>query len=77
MVSHFERNGYQMSDKQIADTFNNYFRYIAQAIVNYIKNESTKDSSYYLNKQINSPFKINNVDEEAVKKNNIQFNHKT
>ena len=51
-----------------ADTFNNYFTNIAQAIVSYIENESTKVFSYYLNKQINSPFKINNVDEEAVKK---------
>ena len=54
---HFEDN---------ADTFNNYFTNIAQTIVNYIKNEGTKDFSYYLNRQIHSTFKINNVDEEAV-----------
>ena len=65
----FEANGNQMSDKQkIADTFNNYFTNIAQTIVNYIKYEGTKDFSYYLNRQIHSSFKINNVDEEAVKK---------
>ena len=47
-------------------SFNNYFRNIAQTIVNDIKHEGTKDFSYYLNRQINSTFKINNVDEEAV-----------
>ena len=58
-----------MSDiKKIADTFNNYFTNIAQTIVNDIKYEGTKDFSYYLNRQIHSSFKINNVDEEAVKK---------
>ena len=64
----FEDNGNQMLDKQkIADTFNNYFTNIAQTIVNDIKYEETKDFSYYLNRQIHSTFKINNVDEEAVK----------
>ena len=58
-----------MSDKQnIADLFNNYFTNIAQTILNYIKlGEGTKDFSYYLNRQIHSTFKINDVDEEAVK----------
>ena len=50
-----------------ADTFNNYFTNIAQTIVNDIEYEGTKDFSYYLNRQIHSTFKINNVDEEAVK----------
>ena len=54
---HFEYN---------ADTFNNYFTNIAQTIVNDIKHEGTKLFSYYLNRQIHSTFKINNVDEEAV-----------
>ena len=65
---HFEDNGNQMFDKQkIADKFNNYFTNVAQTIVNDIKYEGTKDFSYYLNRQIHSTFKINNVDEEAVK----------
>ena len=55
-------------NKKIADTFNNYFTNIAQTIVNDIKYEGTKDFSYYLNRQIHSTFKINNIDEEAVKK---------
>ena len=54
--------------KTIADTFNNYFTNIAQIIVNDIKYEGTKDFSYYLIRLICSTFKINNVDEEAVKK---------
>ena len=55
-----------MLDKpKIADTFNNYFTNIAQTIVNDIKYEGTKDFNYYLNRH--STFKINNVDEEAVK----------
>ena len=59
----------RMADKQkIADTINNYFTNIAQTIVNDIKYEGTKDFSYYLNRQIHSSFKINNIDEEAVKK---------
>ena len=59
-------NGNQMLDKpKIADTFNNYFSNIAQTIVNDIKYEGTKDFNYYLNRH--STFKINNVDEEAVK----------
>ena len=33
-----------------------------------IKYEVTNDFIYYLNRQIHSTFKINNVDEEAVKK---------
>ena len=40
---------------------------VAQTIVNDIKYEGTKDFSYYLNRQIHPTFKINNVDEEAVK----------
>ena len=57
-----------MLDKQkIADTFNNYFKKIAQTIINDINYEGTKYFSYYLNTQIHSTFKINNVDEEAVK----------
>ena len=56
-----------MLDKKNADTFNNYFTNIAQTIVNDIKYERTKDFSYYLNRQIHSTFKIDNVDEEAVK----------
>ena len=57
-----------MFDKQnIADTFNNYFTNISQTIVNEIKYEGTKYFSYYLNRQIQSTFKINNVDEEAIK----------
>jgi metal-dependent amidase/aminoacylase/carboxypeptidase family protein len=65
---HFEDNGNQMLDKQkIADTFNNYFTNIAQTIVNDIKYKGTKDFSYYLNRQIHSTYKINNVAEEAVK----------
>ena len=64
-----EENGNQMSDKQIiADTFNNYFTNIDDTVVNEIKYEGTKDFSDYLNRQIHSTFKINNVDEEAVKK---------
>ena len=52
-----------MLDKQnIADTFNNYFTNITPTIVNDIKYEGTKDFSYYLNRQIHSTFKINNVD---------------
>ena len=65
---HFEDNGNQMLDKQkIADTFNNYFTNIAQTIVNDIKYEGTKDFSFCLSRQIHSTFKINNVDEKAVK----------
>ena len=46
-----------MSDKQIiADIFNNNFTTIAQAIVNEVKYEGTKDFSYYLNKQIHPTF---------------------
>ena len=67
--TYFEDNGYQMSNKQkIADTFNNYFTNIAHTIVYDIKYEGTTDFTYYLNRQINSTFKIQNVDEEAVKK---------
>ena len=67
--TYFEDNGYQMSNKQnIADAFTNYFTNIAQTIVNDIKYEGTKDFTYYLNRQINSTFKIQNVDEEAVNK---------
>ena len=57
-----------MLDKQeIADTFNNYFTNIAQTIVNDIKFGGTKEFSYYLNRQIHSTFKINSVDQKAVK----------
>ena len=67
--TYFEDNAYQMSNKQnIADTFNNNFINIAQTIVNDIKYEAIKDFTYYLIIQINSTFKIQNVDEEAVKK---------
>ena len=54
--------------KKIADTFNNYFTNITQTIVNDIKYEGTKEFTYYQNRQINSTFKIQNVDDEAVKK---------
>ena len=67
-----------MSDKQIiADTFNNNFTTIAQAIVNEIKCEGTKDFTYYLNRQIHPTFKINNVDKDAVKKiiHNLHIKH--
>ena len=53
-----------MLDKhKIADIFNSYFTNIAQTLVNDIKYEGTKYYSYYLNRQIHSTFKINNVDE--------------
>ena len=65
---HFEDNCNQLTENKIADTFNNYFTNIAQTIVNDIKYEGTKDFTYYLNRQINSTIKINNIDEEAVKK---------
>ena len=70
---HFEENVNQISDKQIiADTFNNYFTNIAQTIVNEIKYESTKDFNDFLNRKIHPTFKINSVDQEAVKK--IMYN---
>ena len=48
---HLWDNGNKIPDKkEIADTFNNYFKYIVQTVVNYIKYESTKDFSYYLNR---------------------------
>lgn len=62
-------NGTKITDKEdIANKFNNYFTNIGQTIAQGIKYKGNKNYSYYLNKNVNSVFTFQSVDEETIRK---------
>ena len=54
--------------RQFANTFNNYFTNIGQTIAESIQYKGNKNYDYYLNTQVKSVLKFQNVNEETVRK---------